>query len=69
MPQSFVAYLRSSGEEQALNLAREHNYIPSDVTRLESSDLHYNMYESSMSLRNMYDKKTTPSDKLQEKFK
>jgi len=56
MPQNFVSFLENQGEEAALKMAREYDYIPSDVTQLVGSDLHYNMYESSVSQRNMYDK-------------
>ena len=50
-------------------MAREFDYIPNDVTQLVGSELHYNIYESSLSQRNMYDKNLYPNVEHRDSFK
>ena len=45
------------------------DYIPSDVSSLWGTDLHYNMFEAMISQRNMYDKNMPPTDGYQKLFK
>lgn len=56
-------------EEEAVKAAKEKDYIPQDVTDLTGTALHYNMFESMISQRNMYDKNMEPSDGYLKIFK
>ena len=46
IPDSVSDLLFMKGEKAMLKVAREKGYIMSSVYRLESSDYHYNMFES-----------------------
>lgn len=69
IPRTYAKILMREGEEQAITAAKEKGYIPDDVTSFEGSDIHYNMFESMISQRNMYDKTMEPSDGYKKLFK
>lgn len=69
IPRTYAKILMRESEEAALKAAKELDYVPSDVTSLEGTDLHYNMFESMISQRNMYDKNLQPNDGYKKLFK
>lgn len=62
IPRTYAKMIMRESEEQALEQAKQLDYIPSGVTSFEGTDLHYNMFESMISQRNMYDRNMQPSD-------
>lgn len=49
IPRTYAKLLMREGEDEALQAAKEKDYLPQDVSSLEGSDLHYNMFESMIS--------------------
>lgn len=62
IPRTYARTLMKEGEEATIKLAIEKNYIPSDLTSFEGSELHYSMFESMISGRDMYDDSLKPVD-------
>lgn len=57
------------GEEATIKVAAEKNYIPADLSSIEGSELHYSMFESMISGRDMYDESLKPVDQFRKMFK
>ena len=60
--------LMREGEAASLKEAIAKDYLPSDVTSLTGSDLHYNLFESMISGRNMHDPSLKPNDQYRNLF-
>lgn len=69
IPRTFAKIVMREGEENALNISKEKDYIPQEVNSLEGTEFHYNLFESMLSGRNYHDKNLKPSDKFQKIFK
>ena len=50
------------GEEAVLASLKGMDYIPDDLQTIEGSDLHFSMFESMISGRNMHDESLKPND-------
>jgi hypothetical protein len=57
------------GEEPALKAAQEKDYVPAGMESLEGSDLHFNMFESMITGRNMHDENLQPNENFRKIFK
>jgi hypothetical protein len=57
------------GEEIALKAAKEKDYVPSYLNSLEGSALHFNMFESMLTGRNMHDQSIQPNENFRKIFK
>lgn len=69
IPRPFAKTLVKEGEEAGIKAAVEKDYLDSSVSALEGSELHYNMFESMISGRSMYDENLKPGDNYRKIFK
>jgi len=69
IPRTYARQVMREGEEAALKEAIAKDYIPADVTSLEGTDIHYNLFESMITGRNMHDENLKPNDNYKKIFK
>jgi len=68
IPRSFAKTLMKSGEEAAIKEAKAKDYIAAGVQSFEGTELHYNMFESLITQRNMHDDSVKPQDNFRGNF-
>jgi arsenite methyltransferase len=69
IPRTYARMLMREGEEQTIEAAKAKGYLPADLESIEGSELHYNMFESMITGRNMYDESLQPNETLRKVFK
>jgi len=69
IPRTYAKTLVKEGEEGAIKATIEKDYIDSSITTFEGSDFHYNMFESMISGRELFDDSEKPSDMYRKIFK
>lgn len=69
IPRTYARMLVREGEQKAIEEAKSKNYLPKDLNDIETSDLHYNIFESMITGRNMYDGKVPPNERFRTIFK
>ena len=69
IPRTFAKTLVKEGEEAGIKAAVDKGYLDSSVNSIEGSELHYNMFESMISGRSMYDENLKPNNNYRKIFK
>jgi len=69
IPRTYARLVMRESEESAIKAALEKEYIPKGLTSFTSSEFHYNMFESMISGRNMFDANLQPKDNFRKLFK
>ena len=69
IPRTYAKQVMREGEEAAVKASLEKNYIAEGTTEFTAPDFHYNMFESMISGRNMFDKNLQPKDNFKKLFK
>ena len=69
IPRQYAKNLMREGEEAVLASLKGKDYIPDDISSLEGTDLHFSMFESMISGRNMHDESLKPNDQFKKIFK
>jgi len=61
LPRKYARMLMQDGEKSALEAAKKKKWLPDDVN-LDSSDFHYNVFESLLSGRSLYNEDSSDND-------
>mmetsp|Transcript_55002 Transcript_55002/g.61442 ORF Transcript_55002/g.61442 Transcript_55002/m.61442 type:complete len:638 (-) Transcript_55002:89-2002(-) len=61
LPRKYARMLMQDGEKSALEAAKKKKWLPDDVN-LDSSDFHYNVFESLLSGRSLYNEDSSGND-------
>lgn len=69
IPRTFARIVMREGEEAAIKAVEGKNYLPPGCTTFEGTEMHYNMFESMISRRSMYDENLKPADQFRKLFK
>lgn len=68
IPRTYARLLMREGPDIAISEAKAKQYVPHSLTCLEGSIGHYNMFESMITGRDMYDDNLQPTDQLRKIF-
>ena len=55
IPAAYPTQVRQHGEESAIRAAQSRGYLDPDVTELVGTDLHYSLFESTITKRDVHD--------------
>ena len=69
IPRTYARTLMRQGEAECIKECISKDYLASDVSSLEGSDFHYNLFESMISGRNMHDESLKPNEAYKNIFK
>lgn len=61
IPRSYTLHLLNQGEEVAIKAALGDDFIPSDVTTLKGSDLHWEMFKSTIEKSDFFENEIGPT--------
>jgi hypothetical protein len=69
IPRTFARTMMRQGEMGVIKDALVHDYLDPETTSFEGSELHYSIFESMISGRDMFDENIKPNDQYRRIFK